>query len=251
MGRVIDETGNRYGRWVVARRVKNKGKSGATWLCRCDCGNEKVVRGIVLRKGASRSCGCLSRDLAGKRNLVDMTGKKFGRLTVIERVSSDMRGQATWLCECECGNKVVKVGGKLRYGRVKSCGCLQRDARLLPPGEAAFNTLFSRLKSRALKQGYEWNLTKGELYTLTQQPCSYCGVEPQQNVQRASSNGEYRYNGLDRVDNNKGYIIENVTTCCKTCNFAKQSMTAFGFWNWICRVYSHLSKQMEENRDFA
>ena len=57
----------------------------------------------------------------------DLTGMKFGRLTVIKECGRDKYGQALWLCRCECGNKVVVRGGNLRRGNTTSCGCYKSD----------------------------------------------------------------------------------------------------------------------------
>lgn len=63
--RFQDLTGKAFGRWVVIRFVGQQGKSRCSlWLCRCRCGAEKVVSGPVLTKGASRSCGCLFKEIA-------------------------------------------------------------------------------------------------------------------------------------------------------------------------------------------
>lgn len=65
--------------------------------------------------------------------LVDMTGKRFGRLTVIERAGTYIPKddpdtcRATWLCKCDCGNLTVVIGNNLRAGFTKSCGCLRRE----------------------------------------------------------------------------------------------------------------------------
>ena len=59
--RYIDETGNRYGMLTVERLYKCHDGVGAVWICRCDCGEEVAVRGINLRSGNNRSCGCLRR----------------------------------------------------------------------------------------------------------------------------------------------------------------------------------------------
>ena len=61
--------------------------------------------------------------------VVDLTGQRFGRLTVIERYGSNKDGQATWLCQCDCGNQPVVRGGKLRSGHTTSCGCLFVEKR--------------------------------------------------------------------------------------------------------------------------
>ncbi len=59
--------------------------------------------------------------------LIEMKGKKFNRLVVIERCGSDKKGQAAWLCLCNCGKKTVVTGVYLRNGDTKSCGCLIKD----------------------------------------------------------------------------------------------------------------------------
>lgn len=67
-----DLSGQRFGRLVVIRRYGTyKTPSGEwpkpVWLCRCDCGTEIAVRGTNLSSGATRSCGCLSREMASAR----------------------------------------------------------------------------------------------------------------------------------------------------------------------------------------
>ena len=55
--------------------------------------------------------------------LIDETGNRYNRLTVIKRQGNDVQGRAAWLCKCDCGNETVVSGGNLRTGMVKSCGC--------------------------------------------------------------------------------------------------------------------------------
>lgn len=59
--------------------------------------------------------------------LKDLTGMKFGRLTVIERAENDKLGKARWLCKCDCGNETVVGGAFLRLGQSTSCGCLRKE----------------------------------------------------------------------------------------------------------------------------
>ncbi len=67
------------------------------------------------------------------RKLIDLSRLEFGRLTVIKRVAntgygkSHPNGVPTWECRCDCGNVVNVMGGHLRRGDTKSCGCLQRE----------------------------------------------------------------------------------------------------------------------------
>lgn len=243
MGKLIDETGNRYGKWTVLKQAENLRGRQARWLCHCDCGNEHIVGGRELRDGDSQSCGCLRRERAEER----MVGQKFGRLTVIQREGINKWGAITWLCECECGNRVVKRGDSLRSDRTKSCGCFQRErsseANSLPVGEGAFNQILTVMKYRAKRQKHEWQLTKEQACVLLQQPCYYCGTEPNQGSRLSSThNGAFIYNGLDRVDNSKGYIIDNVVSCCKICNVAKNTQTLEEFKAWLRRAYEHFAK---------
>lgn len=60
--------------------------------------------------------------------LVDLTGQRFGRLTVVARAKNNSRNQARWLCRCDCGTEFVTASNSLRMGRTKSCGCLVKDA---------------------------------------------------------------------------------------------------------------------------
>lgn len=58
--------------------------------------------------------------------LIDLTGQKFGKLTVVERAGNTNHGAAKWCCVCECGNETVVIGDELRKGNTRSCGCLRK-----------------------------------------------------------------------------------------------------------------------------
>ena len=118
-----DLTGQRFERLVVVRRVDNNRHGQPMWECRCDCGAERVVNGGNLCHGHSRSCGCLAREVASKRELIDLTGRRFGRLTALRR-AENLRRQTRWLCRCDCGNEKIIHGSHLQSGHTMSCGCL-------------------------------------------------------------------------------------------------------------------------------
>lgn len=76
--------------------------------------------------------------------LVEMLGKRFGRLLVIERAGSGPSG-AHWKCRCECGTAMVANGRRLRNGECRSCGCLYRETRPSPKRIDLTGQVFDRL----------------------------------------------------------------------------------------------------------
>lgn len=75
MGKFIDLTGQKFGRLTVIKRAENIGRYSA-WLCKCDCGKEKIINGNSLKSGLTRSCGCISRGRQGK-HCVDLIRTKL------------------------------------------------------------------------------------------------------------------------------------------------------------------------------
>lgn len=240
MGKFIDETGNRHGRWTVIERAGRDRWGQSLWLCHCDCGNEGIIPGGNLRHGASKSCGCLQRDRTSEAHLIDLTGQKFGRLFVIRREGSK-RGHAAWLCRCNCGGMSIVSACDLQDGHTKSCGCLQGRRPHLLEGESAFKALVSAVGQNARRHELTLSLTREQIRQLVTQPCYYCGVEPAQ-VFRKKMRGRvdiFVYNGIDRTDNKRGYEMDNVVPCCWQCNSAKNTLTLSEFKSWILSVYDH------------
>lgn len=137
MAKLVDLTGQRFGRLTVIERAES-GKSGETkWLCKCDCGRITTVRSYYLISGCTVSCGCYGKErrqenlilyrYKGKYPVKNLIGQRFGRLVVIERKGSGNRGQAIWLCQCDCGAVTETPTHLLKSGRTKSCGCLKKE----------------------------------------------------------------------------------------------------------------------------
>lgn len=125
LGKLIDLTGQRFGRWVVIQRAPNKGNR-TFWTCKCDCGNIKDVPSISLRKGESKSCGCFNNELCaelGRSKKKDIKGQRFGRLIVLqESKTRSPQGGMMWLCQCDCGRTTIVRSSSLISGDTKSCG---------------------------------------------------------------------------------------------------------------------------------
>lgn len=129
MANLIDLTGMKFGRLTVLRQsAPIPSTTAAIWACRCECGEITDVASPHLRSGATRSCGCLARDTHSIRLRNDITGMKFGKLTVIEFSSTGGRSGSMWKCACDCGNSKVVRGSTLRTGHTTSCGCNRKVA---------------------------------------------------------------------------------------------------------------------------
>lgn len=92
------------------------------WRCRCDCGRECLVTSAQLSRGDRKSCGCLRHPKPK-----DMTGRRFGSLTVTEYAGRRGRNHY-WKCQCDCGCQAEVSQNNLVSGHTKSCGCLQRQS---------------------------------------------------------------------------------------------------------------------------
>lgn len=122
MGKLIDLTGQKFGKWTVVGRAENANNGAPMWRCRCECGTVAIVNGSNLRDGKSRGCGC--RNMEPKDNLEGLT---FGRLTVERLAGFNGQRARIWRCKCECGNEVDVIAASLKNGATTSCGCRQRE----------------------------------------------------------------------------------------------------------------------------
>jgi len=109
----------------------------------------------------------------------------------------------------------------------------------LARSQGALNQVRNQYRNNARKSGREFKILPKLFAELTSSPCHYCGIEPSRIHRSVWNSGDYAYNGLDRVDNSKGYIPENVVPCCYTCNSAKSKMTKSEFLAWVQRVYNY------------
>lgn len=185
--------------------------------------------------------------------------KIFTRLTVIEfdgwYIQPNGNRYHKWKCLCTCGNYCIVVGKNLSSGGTKSCGCLKLEKSKEQGRINGLSTkhkentsaygLYSRYKGAAKSRNKEFNLTFDDFKILILNNCNYCGIEPKQKVVGyINTKGESTpllYNGIDRVDNTKGYILDNVVTCCGNCNIMKMACSLEEFKNNIIRIYNHLN----------
>ena len=112
----MDITGQRFGKLTAVRPTEKRAGSNIVWECICDCGNTTFVGGSQLRRGNTKSCGCLTAAL-------DLAGMRFGKLTAVRPTEERIRSYVVWECLCDCGKTIDVRGDRLRSGAIKSCGC--------------------------------------------------------------------------------------------------------------------------------
>lgn len=118
-----DYIGEKFGRLTVLGESSRIG-TDITALCKCECGNQVKIRFLSIIHGKTQSCGCLRKERVSKATFLDLTGKKFGKLTAIKRVENKKGSHLTrWLCRCDCGKEKVVSSNSLMKGNTTSCGC--------------------------------------------------------------------------------------------------------------------------------
>jgi len=243
-----DYSGQKFGMLTVIKRTRTDDNRNVYYECLCDCGNIKEIPSRYFVYGSTQSCGCLYRKSV-ENSIEDLTGQKFNRLTVIEFIrteSSNGNMRNYWKCLCDCGNYKKAESRTLKNGSVKSCGCLRKEMHLLAHkkenNQAAKNSIYATYVKGAKNRGIEFGLTKERVVELIEKDCFYCGKPPSNIKKLQSTTEDYSYNGIDRVDNQKGYVEGNVVSCCIQCNASKKDLPLEEFYKWIINVYDKLKE---------
>ena len=243
--------GKKFGKLTVIAKEKST-LGGDTvkrywgrWLCKCDCGNTKIVKTVDLNKGTVKSCGCIIKN--GSTTL--LPGQKFGRLITISYKNSK------WFCQCECGEHTEVTSNQLSSGNTKSCGCLKIEiskskANKLIEGRRQFEPRIT--SARRIWQNTYYYRDKNTLpfedfLIISQQNCFYCGIQPNTfynffaaastySSKKSEVEGLFIYNGIDRVDSNLPHTLNNVVSCCYNCNRAKNDRSVDEFLLWVTNL---------------
>lgn len=238
--------GTRNGMLVIIAATSERRNGNIVWLAKCDCGEYHKLQTASIKN--TKSCGCIRKTQMRYNERADISGLVNGKLVVLWPTIEKRHSEVMWTCLCECG-KIVRVRRSSLVAKkesTKSCGCLVVVLNPLPKGETGFNTLYNRYK---VKQGKDRNLSfllsKEEFKKLVLSSCFYCGQIPSNIITPVTKgkisdfawkNGKFTYNGLDRLNNKLGYILNNCVPCCKPCNYAKNTMTFEEFKMWAMNV---------------
>lgn len=202
-----DLTGRRYGMLtVVGFDHSEEGKRW--WLCRCDCGNTRVVLTSVLNRGFVTSCGC-----SNKTNKIDLTGQRFGRLVVLRQFPTEKGEVLKWECVCDCGKTAVVKGTSLRYGSTRSCGCLRAEHEA-PKADAyhrqrlygVWNGMMQRCFYKNHASYYRYG---GRGITVCEEWKDYANFRKWAYANGYDENHGTKDCSLDRINNDGDYCPEN------------------------------------------
>jgi hypothetical protein len=174
-------------------------------------------------------------------NPVDLTEQRFGMLLAIERLPRYKNTARTYYrCRCDCGNERIIPHSHLQQRIIRSCGCRRAtpyEFRLFASRSTVINKLWSSYRHKAKKRKILWELTKPEFDRLLSKPCRYCGYQDESKIM-----------GIDRKVGQKGYTVKNCVSCCRDCNFAKNSKNVDEFLLWANRLIDHQRKLKEKKQ---
>ncbi len=120
-----DLTGQRFGMLTVLEPTSERYHGSTVWRCRCDCGNIVLRGSSQLKSGCKTNCGCVRVP----RIKEDLTGQRFGSLTVIRPTDRRVNRRIVWECRCDCGNTAYVVTQYLKDGSARCCKDCQKKNR--------------------------------------------------------------------------------------------------------------------------
>lgn len=171
---------------------------------------------------------------------LDHTGCTYGSVTALRRMKHPVSRLTLWETWCSACERPRALSPSqmafLRKGKARSCGCLAD----LGQSGAELNRVYRNYRGKARDDRFPFELTKEHAFALFGSCCHYCGVAPP--VVSWDGYPAFRFNGIDRIDSNLGYVVGNVRTACTTCNRAKNDKTDAEFADWTRRFVGHQTR---------
>lgn len=145
----------------------------------------------------------------------------------------------------KCGREDIKSYSGIfnKNRRIQGCVFCADKTRELNP-DAPFHVYESSYKKGAKKRNLVYELTKEQFKNLVTQDCYYCGAKPK--IYNSYKYTSVYMNGIDRIDNSIGYVIDNCVPCCKFCNQMKMEKSQYDFLNKIKEIYCNLINKGSE-----
>lgn len=233
--------GKRFGRLTVNDFDHESIRGVPYWLCQCDCGNTKILSGNDLSAGRVKSCGCMPKG----REREDLSGRRFGRLSVVSLEYVGDYNEGHWLCECDCGKRIVAIDHNLKRGQTTSCGCRKRERRSEELTDKRFGRLyvldFDHMGARGMSYwlcecdcGNRTVVSRSSLLSGLTKSCGCLGREGAEPINLAGKRfGNLYVKELERMDRRIGglWLCEcdcGNNTVCRTKELTKGLTTSCG-----------------------
>lgn len=194
---------------------------------------------------------------------IDHKGQKYNHLTMLYPTRSGGGGVGMfWMAQCDCGAMKEVRGSEAKLGYIKTCGKCEYHSHLVV--EASKKSALNKDPNRPLRDAYtsyvkgalnrnlEWKLTPEQFEEIVTQNCTYCKAPPKEHYRKARKGKGRGFklirNGIDRINNQVGYTLDNCTACCTVCNRMKGAMDIIEFAQQIKRMNDVL-KQVLPNEE--
>lgn len=247
MPKLIDLTGQRFGKLVVIERGPNTKSRTTRWICTCDCGNKTLTCADLLRNGTVKSCGCLNKSPELFEKYTDLTGRRFGKWTVLYKIEKgvEKRRNPAWMCRCDCGREERRRAIVLVRGESVRCGsCNNAGNKGKTTHGGSKHPLYGVWKAMRQRCNNDWH---PEYCRYGQRGISVC---PEWNndfaafYEWALGHGYGRGLTIERIDNNAGYSPVN-------CRWATPKEQAYNrrdnHWVDICGKTKTITQWADEN----
>ena len=182
-------------------------------------------------------------NISARKNIaIDLTNQKFGNLTVISRdhTKKNLNSMGTfWLCKCSCGNDTIVKRTSLIGGFTKSCGCFRKN-KIYKGYESISGVYFSRLKKGAGSRDLKFDISIKDLWDLFIKQKKLCALTKIKLnlVRNYTKNRIDQTASLDRIDNQKGYVKNNIHWVHKDVNIMKGKLDV-NYFIEICIAISN------------
>lgn len=206
-GKTSDIVGKRFGLLTVICRSGSDSTGRSKWKCICDCRKIHYATANALMSGDTRSCGCLKSS--------DLTGKRFGRLTVLGDSGERKSRRILWKCQCDCGNIVLVDRTSLQSQHTQSCGCYMREVvgkQFTRHGESSSRlyTVWCGMVGRCTNQSHtSYKNYGGRGIHVCPEWMSYPAFAAWAYANGYDSNAGYGDCTIDRINNDGNYSPDN------------------------------------------